>query len=67
MYDLNLNPTANTSLNNIPNPIETINSNTTFDQKLGVTRAKDPVAESMVKSLEGSMVDGTKSSNSLSA
>ena len=43
LYDLNPNPTS-TGNNNAPliTPTQTI-SNTSFDQKLGVTRAKDPV------------------------
>ncbi len=43
LYELNTNPTV-TSNNNSSSitPTQTI-SNTSFDQKLGVTRAKDPV------------------------
>ena len=32
-------------------------SNTTFDQKLGVTRAKDPVAEALLNAIDGSTVE----------
>lgn len=69
LYDLNLNAngTGNGNANgaNLPVAPGQLTSNTTFDQKLGVTRAKDPVAEALIMSMQNSVIEEEKSALSL--